>query len=83
MELRSDSTEMTCPQRSRIIDINRARSGAVPFVIACAKAWDLTVVTAELLDPKRKRAKIPNVFSAMNVPFCSFLEVLQRHNFQF
>jgi hypothetical protein len=74
---------MADPYCSQLVDINRDRSGADPFVIAAAKAHGLFVVTGEVFDPLRKKPKIPNVCARFQVPVCSFLEMLRRESLKF
>ncbi len=54
---------------------------ADPFVIACAKIKDGTVVTEEQLKPNA--AKIPNVCAHFNVPCIDLEEFMQQQGWTF
>lgn len=54
---------------------------ADPFVIACAKVRNGTVVTEELL--KENAAKIPNVCARFNIAYVDLEQFMQQQNWTF
>ena len=63
----------------RLVDSNRSRSLADPFVIGLAKARGFTVVTTErrATTPGQRRPKIPDVCAGLGVPCSSPLEMFR------
>jgi hypothetical protein len=59
-----------------LVDPEKLRGTADPFVIALAAERNLTVVTAE--KPKPSKPKIPDVCQALKVPCISLIELFRR-----
>jgi hypothetical protein len=60
---------------SKLVDVNRDRSGADPFVIATAVSKNLVIVTQEDYG-KASTPKIPNVADALGVKHMKIVDVM-------
>lgn len=80
---KSVSLLMQHPEHSKLVDVNRNRGQADPFVIAVAQVRDSQVVTGEIFDLKRKNPRIPDVCHQLGVPWCSFLGIAKGEQWQF
>jgi len=72
-----------------LIDPNSRRTQADPFVIAIAKKSTVIVVTqetpkmAKTSKRRQKKTYIPDVCIALNIPWISFLQMMQREKWTF
>ena len=65
-------------EHETIIDLKKKKSGADPFVIATAKAYNCTVVTEEKRSNSSKTEKIPDVCNAYGIKCITFLDMLRE-----
>jgi len=63
---------------TRLIEANRNRSSADPFVIGLAQVESCKVVTAERPSGSLNKPKIPDVCSALKVPWISLMELCRE-----
>lgn len=66
----------------RLVDTQKGRSQADPFVIAVAKVRGLTVVTGESMGNESK-PKIPFVCSQLSVPSIGILKFIRENGWNF
>ncbi|MCW5649149.1 MAG: DUF4411 family protein [Ramlibacter sp.] len=67
------------PEMAKLVDIERDRSTADPFVIGLAKTSGLILVTQEDLG-KGKAPKIPNIANAMKIQHIKLVELMVRED---
>jgi hypothetical protein len=67
----------------RLVDSERDRSTADPFVIAVARVHTYCVVTGEKNSGNLKRPKIPNVCDHFNVRYINMLQFMREQRWQF
>jgi hypothetical protein len=70
-------------EHPKLVGISNGRSGADPFVIALARAYDGVVVTEETLSRSAKKPKIPDVCEAMGVRHLNLLAFVQEQEWVF
>lgn len=63
---------------SNLLDLNKNKSGADPFLIALAMVHDCAVVTEEKPSGGPERSKIPDVCKAYGIVCMTVLEMLRR-----
>ncbi len=66
-----------------LVDIQRQRSTADPFVIALAKVRQATVLTQEGYSNRLDKPKIPDVCDALGVPHMKLLELIRTEGWRF
>ncbi len=62
----------------RLVDTRKNRSGCDPWVIALAKAQNLTVVTGERGTGRIEKPKIPDVCKALGIPCIEIIEFFRK-----
>lgn len=67
----------------RLVDSERDRSIADPFVIAAARVRACCVVTGEKSSGNPKRPKIPNVCDHFKVRYINLLQFMREQKWQF
>jgi hypothetical protein len=67
----------------RLVDSERDRSIADPFVIAVARVRSCCLVTGEKSSGNPKRPKIPNVCEHFNVRYINMLQFMREQKWQF
>ena len=66
-----------------LIDVDRSRSMADPFVIAVAQANGCCVVSGEKRTPSNARPKIPNVCDDLGLRHITFLDLIREQGWVF
>jgi len=66
---------MADPVLQKLVDVNRDRSAADPFVVATAKTRELILVTQEDYG-KKTAVKIPNVCDALGVTHIKLVDLV-------
>ncbi len=77
---------MADPFMANLVDLNRQRSEADPFVIGSAVAHGLIVVTGEDENARKARTtkpRIPNICDILGVPRCKFLDFIRKEGWAF
>jgi hypothetical protein len=67
----------------RLVNASKSRSGGDPFVIAVASIYGYSVITGELPSGRPKKPHIPDVCSALDVPFMNILEFVRSQGWKF
>jgi Domain of unknown function (DUF4411) len=67
----------------RLVNASKSRSGGDPFVIAVASIYKYSVITGELPTGNLKKPHIPDVCSALGVPFMNLLEFVRSQGWKF
>lgn len=70
-------------QFSRLVNTQRGRSIADPWVIALARVRGCAVVTGEVASNSTQRPKIPDVCKVLGVPCFNLLELFRREGWVF
>ena len=65
-----------------LIDANRGRSGADPFVIGLAMARDCIVVTGERKASSLRRPRVPDVCEALGVECIPLVELIRKEGWR-
>ena len=71
------------PDATGLVDSERDRSIADPFVIAVARVRACCVVTGEKSSGNPKRPKIPNVCDHFKVRYINLLQFMREQKWQF
>ena len=66
----------------RLVDTKKGRSGGDPFVIAVARARNLTVITSENLQGNIQVPKIPDVCQHMGIPCIRLLDFFREQGWK-
>jgi Domain of unknown function (DUF4411) len=66
-----------------LVDIQRQRSTADPFVVALAKVRKATVLTQEVYSHRPEKPKIPDVCAALGVPHMKLLDLIRAEGWRF
>jgi hypothetical protein len=66
----------------RLVDTKRNRSGCDPWVIALAKARNLSVVTAEKVSGSLIKPKIPDACKDMGLPCIEVIEFFRQQGWR-
>lgn len=67
----------------RLVNTQRNRSMADPWVVALARVRKTTVLTGEVRSGKLERPRIPDVCDQLDIPCLNFLELLRREEWTF
>jgi len=70
-------------QFPKLVDYNKQRSQADPFVIATAIVYRKTLVTEEIPSQSVNKPKIPNVCQHFGLEYINFLELMKREQWRF
>lgn len=67
----------------RLLDSLKGRSGADPFVIALAQIKNAKVITGEVSRKSEKKASIPDVCDAMQIPHINSVGLIREQKWRF
>lgn len=77
------TVEQILEAHPNLVDAERNRSEADPFVIALAELNQCTVITGEKFSANPNKPKIPNVCAARGIPCGNLLYLIQQERWQF
>ena len=67
----------------KIINLNKEKTQADPYVVAVAKIKNCIVVTGESIQPRKDKTKIPEVCKDFNIQWMNILEMMRREGWRF
>jgi len=77
------ATQLVLAKFPKLVDSRTGKSFADPFVIATAQVTRTTVVTGERNEGTPKRPKIPNVCSALGIPWMGTVALIEAEEWTF
>jgi len=77
------ATQLVLAEFPKLVDSRTGKSFADPFVIATAQVTGTTVVTGERHEGTPKRPKIPNVCSALGIPWMGTVALIEAEEWTF